>query len=222
MTLAPAISILIPHLRERANDKALAIALDCIVDNTDIDYELIIEAVETRRDIYPVLNNMTHRARAEWIVFSNSDVFLAPGWASAMYAARDENAIVTGIIAECGVIGVNSANYELHFGVTPEGYNRAGFEAWVAKDGTNIYNDKAHQARGWYFPCLMNKRAFNRAGGFNTARGTFPKDPVDMDFWDEWAVTGHGFRRVNSWCYHLQNFSSDVPERIDNRARLAK
>ena len=79
----PQISIIIPHLREPQNDKALQIALACILDNTDLDYELMVEAVATRRDIYPVLNNMAQRARADWIVFSNSDVFFAPGWASA-------------------------------------------------------------------------------------------------------------------------------------------
>lgn len=218
--MTPAISIIIPHLREPQNDKALKIALDCILDNTDLDYELIVEAVATRRDIYPVLNNMAHRARAEWIVFSNSDVFLAPGWASAMYEARDESAIVTGIIAECGAISVAADNYELHYGVTPETYNRAGFEAWVAENGATIYSHKAHQHRGWYFPCLLNKRVFNHSGGFDSSIGSFPQAACDMAYWDKWAASGKQFRRVNSWCFHLQNFTSDDPERIANRQRL--
>lgn len=219
--MTPQISILIPHLREPQNDKALKVAIDCIIDNTDLNYELIIESVATRRDIYPVLNNMMHRARAEYIVFSNSDVFFAPGWASAFYAQRDENAIVTGIIAECGAIGVASDNYELHYGYTPEQYDRAGFEAWVASNGTRIYGDKAHQHRGWYFPCLIHKRTFNHFGGFDTSRGHFPIDPVDMFTWDKWAAAGKQFRRANSWCYHLQAFSDDEPERVANRKRLA-
>src|SRR5678815_3577212 len=162
-TMTPQISILIPHLREPQNDKALRIALDCILDNTDIDYELMVEAVATRRDIYPVLNSMAHRARAEYIVFSNSDVFLAPGWASAFYDARDENAIVTGVIVECGVIGVSHLNHHKNFGVMPEQFNRAGFEAWIATDeARELYQGQAeHYPRGWYFPCIINKRAFN-------------------------------------------------------------
>lgn len=215
--MTPAISILIPHLRNRENDAALKIAVDCIIDNTDLDYELMVEAVEARRDIYPVLNNMTYRARAEWVVYSNSDVFFAPRWASALYAARDEHAIVTGIIAECGAIGVAADNYELHYGRTPANYDRTGFEAWVAENGATIYSHKAHQHRGWYFPCLLHKRTFNRFGNFDTSRGHFPDDPVDMYTWDKWAEAGNGFRRVNSWCYHLQNYSSDVPERIAAR-----
>jgi hypothetical protein len=218
--MTPAISIIIPHLRNADNDKALKIALDCIIDNTDIDYELIVEAVATRRDIYPVLNNMAHRARAEWLVFSNSDVFQAPGWASAMYAARDVDAIVTGIIAECGAISVAADNYELHYGVTPGTYNRAGFEAWVEQQGATIYSHKAHQHRGWYFPCLLNKRTFNHSGGFDSSVGAFPQAACDMAYWDAWAASGKSFRRVNSWCYHLQNFTSDEPERIANRQRM--
>lgn len=217
--MTPQISILIPHLRERENDKALQVAISCIIDNTDLDYELMVEAVATRRDIYPVLNNMTHRARAEWVVYSNSDVFFAPGWARAFYAARDEKSITTGIIAECGVIGVAADNYELHYGVRPEDYDRAGFEAWVEQNGAEIYNHKAHQHRGWYFPCLLHKRTFNHFGGFKTHYGEFPKDPVDMYTWDQWAEAGNGFKRANSWCYHLQNFTSDVPERIASRAK---
>ncbi len=98
--MTPAISIIIPHLRNADNDKALKVAVDCIIDNTDIDYELIVESVATRRDIYPVLNNMVHRARGEWLVFSNSDVCLAPKWASGFYDCRDKDTIVTGVIVE--------------------------------------------------------------------------------------------------------------------------
>jgi hypothetical protein len=219
--MTPDISIIIPHLRNAENDTALKIALSCILDNTDLDYELMVEAVSTRRDIYPVLNNMAHRARAEWIIFSNSDVFFAPGWASALYAGRDENAITTGIIAECGAISVAADNYELHYGVTPGGYDRAGFEAWVAENGARIYGDKAHQARGWYFPCLLHKRTFNHFGGFHDGGGVFPTDPADLEYWNRWAAAGKGFRRVNSWCYHLQCFTSNDPVRIANRQRLA-
>lgn len=221
--MTPAISIIIPHLREPQNDKALKIALDCILDNTDLDYELIVEAVATRRDIYPVLNNMAHRARAEWLVFSNSDVFLAPGWASGFYAQREQNTIVTGVIVECGVIGVASVNHHLNFGVTPDGFQRDEFEAWVTTDEAAdiISGQSFHNPRGWYFPCLLNKREFNHMGGFDTSRGHFPIDPLDMIFWDKWAESGKGFKRGNSFCYHLQNFTSEEPERIANRQRLA-
>lgn len=146
--MTPAISIIIPHLRERENDRALRVALDCIIDNTDIDYELIVEAVAERRDIYPVINNMASRARGEWLVFANSDTFLAPGWASAFYNARDTRKIIGGVIVECGAIPVNDRNYERNFGRTPETFDRAGFETFVASG--DVWRD----GEIWYFPCL--------------------------------------------------------------------
>lgn len=213
--MTPAISILIPHLREPQNDKAMLIAIDCIIANTDIDYELIIESVATRRDIYPVLNNMAHRARAEWLCFSNSDVFLAPGWASAFYDARDAETIVGGVIVECGAIPVNSRNVEKHFGVTPESFNREAFEAYVAN------GDVWAEGEIWYFPCLLNKREFNHLGGFDTSKGHFPIDPLDVLFWDKWKASGRGIKRVKSYSYHLQNFTSDNEGRVEGRKRMA-
>jgi len=221
--MTPDISIIIPHLRNADNDKALKIAIDCIVDNTDLDYELMVEAVATRRDIYPVLNNMAHRARAEWIVLSNSDVFMAKGWASAFYNARHEDTIVTGVIVECGVIGVSPINYHKNFGVTPDSFRRDAFEAWVTTDeATDIFSGQHfHNPRGWYLPCLIHKRTFNHFGGFDTQGGKWPDDPVDIYTWNKWAAAGKQFKRAPSWCYHLQNFTGENPERISNRKRLA-
>lgn len=213
--MTPAISILIPHLRNADNDKALKVAIDCILDNTDLDYELIVEAVATRRDIYPVLNNMAHRARAEWIVFANSDTFLAPCWASAMYAARDVNKIIGGVIVECGAIPVNDRNYERNFGRTPDTFDRAGFEALVANG--DVWRD----GEIWYFPCLLNKRAFNHAGGFDTSLGGWPDDPIDLYFWEAWKQSGKAVERVKSYSYHLQCYSSDDPSRIHDRFNRA-
>lgn len=213
--MTPAISIIIPHLRNVDNDKALKVALDCILDNTDLDYELIVEAVATRRDIYPVLNNMAHRARAEWLVFANSDTFMAPGWASTMYEARDVNKIIGGVIVECGAIPVNDRNYERNLGRTPETFDRAGFESLVAN--ADVWRD----GEIWYFPCLLNKRAFNHAGGFDTSLGKFPDDPIDLYFWDKWKASGRTVERVKSYSYHLQNYSSDDPSRIHDRIHRA-
>lgn len=213
--MTPDISIIIPHLREAQNDKALQIAVDCIIANTDVDYELIIESVATRRDIYPVLNNMAHRARAEWLCFSNSDVFLAPGWASVFYEARDERTILGGVIVECGAIPVNYRNVERHFGVTPETFDRTAFEAYVAN------GDVWAEGEIWYFPCLLHKRSFNHLGGFDTSKGHFPIDPLDILFWDKWKASGRGIKRVKSYSYHLQNFTSDNEGRVEGRKLMA-
>jgi hypothetical protein len=213
--MTPAISIIIPHLRERENDKALRVALDCIIDNTDLDYELMVESVAERRDIYPVINNMAARARAEWLVFANSDTFLAPGWASAFYAVRDTQKIIGGVIVECGAIPVNDRNYERNFGRTPETFDRAGFEAFVANG--DVWRD----GEIWYFPCLIHKGEFLSRGGFDTRRGKFPDDPIDLYFWEAWKRSGRTVERVKSYSYHLQNYSTDDANRIHDRFHRA-
>lgn len=210
--MTPDISIIFPHLRQDANDKALQIALSCIVDNTALDYELMIESVAERRDIYGVLNNMARRAKSEWIVFSNSDVFFAPGWGEPMYEAREVNTIVTGIICECGAIGVADVNWHIDFGMTPQTFRRAEFEEWVEAEGQRAYDTKRIHERGWYFPCLLNRDEFLKQGGFDTTRGIFPEEPLDIFFWDNWAATGHGFKRVKSFCFHLQFYSSEFEQ----------
>lgn len=197
---APQLSILIPHLRDLENDKALRVCLDCIAANTDVDYELVIEAVAQRRDIYQVCNRMVYKAAAQWVVFGNSDVFMAPGWAQPMLDAARPNRIVTGVIVEPGAIGVNVLNHHRNFGMRPDSFDRAAFERWC------IEAPEVPQGRGWYFPSLHNREAFLEFGGFDTSKGAFP-DPLDEEYWKRWLDSGRQVHRVVSFCYHLQQFS---------------
>lgn len=198
--IRPALSVLIPHLREPENDRALAVCLETLVDNTGVDYELIIEAVATRRDIYAVCNSMAARANADWIVFHNSDVFMAPGWAEPMLEAAAPERIVAGVIVECGAIGVNVLNHHRDFGMTPEAFRREAFETWVREAPEVPAGD------GWYFPSLHHRETFLAFGGFDTTCGVFPA-PLDAMYWDRWRAAGREVRRVESFCYHLQQYS---------------
>lgn len=193
------ISILIPHLREPKNDQALAIALDCIASNTDVDYELIVEACAEKGGVYDLINHMAERAKSEWLVFSNSDVFFAPGWASAMWDARQRDTIVTGILVECGAIGVNDQNIHRDFGMTPETFRRREFEYFAA--GCPLIDGD-----GWYFPSLHNTEAFLDMGGFDTSQGDYPV-PLDIFHWRRWREEGGKVRRVRSLAFHLQRWS---------------
>jgi len=201
--MKPELSILLPHLRQRENDKALKVCLDTIIDNTGVNYEIIVESVAERRDIYPVCNSMAERARAEYIVFHNSDVFFAPGWAEAFLEAAAHDTIVAGVIVECGAIGVASANIKRNFGMTPESYQRAAFERWVISEGF------MPPGEGWYFPSLHPRDEFVELGGFDSSRGGFMVQPSDIDYWNQWRAMGRKVVRVPSFCYHLQNFSTE-------------
>lgn len=200
--IKPLVSVLIPHLREPENDRALQICLQTLVENTSVDYELIIEAVASRRDIYPVCNSMAQRAKADYIVFHNSDVFMAPGWAEPMLFEANPDTIVAGVIVECGAIGVATANVWLDFGMTPDSFDRPGFERWVREIGHVPAGD------GWYFPSLHPRQAFLDMGGFDSSRGGFMVQPSDEDYWNAWRAAGKRVVRVPSFCYHLQNYST--------------
>lgn len=198
--IKPAVSILIPHLAGPENDKALRICLDCLIANTSVVYELIIDT--TRGGVYSFINRMARAASADWIVFLNSDVFMAPNWAQPMLDAAEPNKIVSGVIVECGAIGVNTANVHRNFGMRPETFQRAEFEQWVAESAVSLSGD------GWYFPSLHNREAFLDMGGFDTTLGEFPV-PLDIDYWNRWKQRGGSIQRVPSFCYHLQNYSNE-------------
>lgn len=203
--MKPLVSILLPHLRNPDNDKALRIALDTLVTHTDIDYELLVEGVEARRDIYAVVNSMAQRANSEWLIPWNSDVFASPNWIRPLYDTRDTDTIVSPTMVECGAIPVNDRNLERDFGRRPETFRRGDFENWVLAGGG--WRDDWHDGdQSWYFPSLLNRERFLALGGFDTARGSFPQE-LDMWFWQKWAASGGKFQRVRSWVFHLQVFS---------------
>lgn len=198
------LSILIPHKRNPANDRALSIALSCLVDNTDVDYELIIDA-ETPADPYVLLNSMAQRARSEYVLFANSDLFVAPNWARPMLDAARPDWIITGVLVEPGAIGVHVLNHHRNFGMLPETFDRIAFERWC------IEAPECPQGEGWYFPSLHHREAFLDFGGFDTELGAFP-EPLDAIYWDRWRLTGRKVHRVMSFAYHLQKFSSEVEQ----------
>lgn len=200
----PEIAILIPHKHTPENDKALAIALDCIVRNTGVDYELLIDAT-TPACPYEVVNRMALSTRAEYIVPTNSDIFFAPGWVEPLLAAASPRKIVTGVLVESGAIGVNERNEHRDFGMTPERFDREAFEEWVAEQSgtpTGI---------GWFFPSLHHRATFNARGGFDLSRGRFP-EPLDKHYWQQWRESGGAVERVASYAYHLQNYSNEAEQ----------
>lgn len=199
--IRPEVSILIPHLRNPANDKALAIALACILDNTLVDYELLISA-DTGNDVYALYNQMAAQARAEWIVFSNSDVFFAPGWAQPMLDEAEPDTIVAGVLVECGAIGVHVQNHQRSFGMLPATFDRQAFEQWC------VNSPEIPSGEGWYMPSLHHRETFLSVGGFDTSKGRFPVDELDTLYWQAWRESGRKVRRVKSFAAHLQNFSN--------------
>lgn len=209
--MTPAISILIAHKKERENDKALKIALDTIVDNTDVDYEVFVRAVTEYQDCYAVYNEMAQYAKGEWLVFHNSDTFVAPRWASEMLKIAAPDAIVGCVLVECGAIGTARQNVNLDLGRTPDTFQRTAFEQWAASQYPNTFmnpgygDTEADKACIWYFPCLINRQTFIESGMFGTAQG-WPY-PNDIEYFNKWVADGRRLLKASSFIYHLQAWS---------------
>jgi len=199
------ISVLIAHKREPANDTALDIALEMLADNTAAEYELLIDDT-TPKDPYVAYNDLAAQAACEWIVFLNSDTFAGPGWDAPMLEAASHNTIVTPVLVECGSIGVNVMNFERNFGNTPASFKRAEFERFVTNGG------EWRDGEGWYMPSLHPRDEFLALGGFPTHRGTFGIDQIDTMYWETWKEAGNKVKRVRSWFYHLQWWSSEFEQ----------
>ena len=195
------LSICIAHKHTKANDAALKVALECIVDNTHCDYELLIDTT-TPDDAYVVYNRLVAQATTNYCVLTNSDVFMAPDWDIEWQLNADPNTILSGILVECGAIGVASGNLKHNFGMRPDTFNREAFETWAV-------DCHFPAGVGWYMPCLMPREKFLNLGGFDNTRGVFGIDQVDLWFWQAWEASGGLLKRVRSVAYHLQFWSSE-------------
>ena len=208
-----AISVLIPHKQDPENDRALAIALAMYRDNTGGEIELIVDDT-TPADPYALLNDMAERAKADWIFFGNSDLFPAWGWDRALLDLAQEDTIVNATLVEPGAIGVHEGNIHRSFGMTPDSFRRAEFEAWAAGRDEVPAND------GFTFYALLHRRAFLDFGGFDVRKGVFPQVALDLDLWARWREAGKPIRRAKAFFYHLQNFSNPTEQQKAVRREL--
>lgn len=195
------LSILIPHKHTPENDKALAIALSCLALNTRADFELLIDT-QTPADPYRVINGLAAKARGEYIFLSNSDIFVSPGWDIDLLEHAATNVIVNATLVEPGAIGVFDGNMHHNFGMTPDTFRRAEFEAWATTP------QQIPSSEGFVYYALLHRETFLSRGGFDTSRGVFP-EPLDSYYWQSWKDDGLRIVRAYSLIYHLQNYSNE-------------
>ena len=200
----PDITIIIPHKRTPLNDQALQLNLQMINENTRCSYELIIDTTEPANP-YEIWNKTARMARAPVLVFSNSDVLLAPDWDVHLVDHLEDNSISVVYLVEPGTIGVAAENIKQDFGREPASFDREAFEKYVKVIGRKVPEIK--EERGWYMPCAVYRDWFAWTGGFDLDE-PFPS-PADIRFWNRCRDDyGTKFLRARSFAYHFQNLSA--------------
>lgn len=204
-------SVLLPHLRNPGNDRALQVALRMLEENTDSDYILCLDT--TKSDpLIPRMNKLVEQSPTEICVFTSSDIFLAPHWDTLMMDAYALDTIVTGVVVEPGVMGVHEMNYGYNFGVTPETFKRDRFERFAEKEVPTLAGD------GWVVPYMFHRDRWLALGGLSDDQGDLLVTPADERYFQQWKVAGNKIVRTKSCAYHLQRWS-DIGEQEAGKRR---
>lgn len=211
--MTPAFTVILPHRRNKGNDRALQVCLSCLFDNTVSDFKLIIDAAEDQ-PLYPRINALVEQSTTDCVVYLASDVFVSKAWDVPMLALWDANTIVNNIIVEPRAIAMSAQNLERDFGRTPEQFaaHRGEFEAWVSD---------AHfpAGEGWFSGYMFSRSAFLERGGFATdeAPDAMGFSGADALFFDQWKQSGKQVVRARSYAYHLQRWSDIGEQEADKR-----
>lgn len=197
----PDFSILIPHLHTAVDIRALDRALSTIVRHTVNDYELMLQA-HHGDNAYPIWNTLAYAATTDWLIFTVADHFVSPGWDVPLWDARAVDTLVMGGLVESGFRAVAEQCIQQDFGMSPETFNEAAFNSYAAARPT------LPTVEGWVWPWLIHRETFLDMGGFGA-------DPIvsDLNFFQQWLSAGKTWKRVESYSYHLMNWTKTGAER---------
>jgi hypothetical protein len=190
----PSITVVLPHYNTPSATRALNVCLRTLIEHTPMDYELILTA-HKRREFF-AYNSAAARAAGEWIVFSCTDMFFAPGWCDWLSGDLDpDTALLLSVVESGAQHPVAEQAIAGHFGHTPETFDRSGFEAFAAS------TPLAKEVFGWGFPLAVNRQRFLDVGGFPLEH--VHDNTADIDFMTYWMRAGLKQRRVPHYVYHL-------------------
>jgi hypothetical protein len=206
-----AFTVALPHKRNPGNDRALAIALDCLFTNTVNDFHLLIDAAEDE-PLYPRMNRLIAQAETDCVVYTCSDIFHAPGWDVPMLAAWDYATFVMGVLVEPGAIGAHPENITRDFGRRPETFDRAGFEAYTLEA-------PVPSGTGFPAPMMMSRMRVLDLGGYNEITYMDGQGFTDADLVliSRHAHAGGVCVRAPAYFYHLQRYSELAEQTKDGR-----
>lgn len=208
-----AFTILLPHKRNKGNDAALRIALDCLMENTVSDF-ILISDMAYDEPLYPRVNAMFEQATTDICVYWASDTFAAPAWDVLMLQAWTADTLVTPVLVEPGAIGMHPDNVHKDFGRKPDTFRRADFERWAASDDAPVPDNF-----GWYAPYMISRAAFLEAGGLRLDQQPDHQGftPADVLFFEQWQASGRRIQRARSFAYHLQRYSEQDEQTHEKR-----
>lgn len=205
------ISIIMPHLMNPENDRVLELNKQLIKENTCGNYELLYLANSGRKDlVYGGWNMLASIAKYELILFTNSDLFLAPNWDKNIYSIAEIADWISLRVVECGAIPSYHTMISKDFGMTASSFHRKEFEQFVSNESEN--RPIHEEGWVWYCPSVFKKNKFLEIGGFNN-EPTFPYEN-DMRFKEKVESKGWKFYISNkSYAYHLQRARENSGEK---------
>lgn len=192
------ISIVLPYL---STSPCVDICKKFLSQNTVSEYELIEIVDET--DVYFAYNEGVRRAKFETVALINDDMFVAPGWDLPFIKFCKPKTVVTGYLVECGRISVNHVNYDYDCGHTPTSFDYPKFASFV-EDKLKEVPEVVEDRQGWFMPVAFYKPTFIQYPN----QPKYPH-PNDIELFHKILPTlGFKFVQVNSFAYHLQNFTA--------------
>ena len=237
------ISILIPTLD---NFEYLECLVNSIREYTTADYELLVHINAPRSEtidyvnregfdyfsmskdnlgLPKALNLLGKKARGDYILYVNDDMFLTPGWDEALL-----NAVNSGIYYQYLTAAMFEPQYEnvcmnspMDYGRTPTEFRKQNFlDEW--KDVRKIKEDIVSP----YCPIFVTKALWDEVGGYDERY--FPCFGTDPDFAAKiyFAALKKGanyeFRAVaDAGVYHFQCITTDrIPNNASYRVQAAK
>ena len=171
------------------------------------------------RDVYGMFNLGASKAKEDWILFFNDDMYFPPAWdvlESFIFKDRD---VITFNVVEPGYVDVSEKNLKKDFGQTIETFDKAGFDNFC----NGIFFDRnksffCQPGLGWYMPVLFPKKLFNDFGQYPTYP-PFPY-PNDVQFFEVLKRNSVDFYQIYSCIYHFQRLSQRTPKLLLDKLNL--
>ena len=170
------------------------------------------------RDVYGMFNLGATKAKEDWILFFNDDMYFPPGWDILDSFIFQDRSIVTFNVVEPGYVGVNEKNIKQDFGQTIESFDKNGFQEFCDNYNAKNFGIGCEPGLGWYMPVLFPKKLFNDFGQYPTFP-PFPH-PNDILFFETLRRNSVDFYRLNCCIYHFQRLSQRTPKLLFDKLNL--